>query len=125
MPLPTARTPIILDMVRTGHGRRRRLRPTTGEASLTYDGLGTHINLTRTPRERPVHVHGGNRGVDPMFSIIQARIEALRAYIAARTALERCRALPEWSGHGGVGFTATETGLGRTPNSRISENGRG
>jgi hypothetical protein len=27
---------------------------------------------------------------------------ALRAYIAARTTLERCRALPEWSGHGRV-----------------------
>jgi hypothetical protein len=70
-----ARSPFILDGVCTGHGRRRLPGLTTGEASLTKDDLGTHINLTRAPSERPVHVHGENHGVDPVFSIIHARID--------------------------------------------------
>jgi hypothetical protein len=67
MLLTTARTQIVPDVVRTGHGRRRLLKLTIYEASLTYDGLGTHTNLTRTPRERPVHVHGKNRAWEHTF----------------------------------------------------------
>jgi hypothetical protein len=67
MPLTTARTQIVPDAVRTGHGRQRLLKLTIYEASLTYDGLGTHTNFTRTPRERPIHVHGGNRAWEHTF----------------------------------------------------------
>jgi hypothetical protein len=67
MPLATARTQIVPDAVRTGHDRRRLLKLTIYEASLTYDGLGTYTNLTRTPRERPVHEHGGNRAWEHTF----------------------------------------------------------
>jgi hypothetical protein len=88
--LAMARTQIVTDVVRTGHGRRRRLRPTAGEALLTYDSLGTHTNLTQTPRERPVHVHGGNRAREYTFPRIGSGLVRFNGSVSI-TSLWSCR----------------------------------
>jgi hypothetical protein len=80
---------IIPGTTRTGHGWYWLLRLAIRKALPTNRDLGTRINLTRTHRERLVHEHGGNRGVDPVFLITYARIGQTDATVSF-TCLHSC-----------------------------------
>ena len=80
--------PFVMDKVRTGHDRRRKFKLATGGVSRTYNGPGTHTKVTRTPRERPVHVHGGNRAREHTFPNNHGRTKQTDATVS-NTSMQR------------------------------------